>query len=146
MMQKDNKKYIAFVCTGNTCRSPMAEGIFNTLAKDKNLNIIAESFGMSTITGAPVSEKSVDACREIDVDISNLTSTEVNDVQLEKYDEFYCMSQSHARILFECYGVPLNKIKILGVSDPYGGNLMIYRECRDEIYNSVKEIIDSYEN
>ena len=146
MMQKDNKKYIAFVCTGNTCRSPMAEGIFNKIAKEKDIDVIAESFGVATMTGAPVSEKSVEACNEIGVDISNLVSTEVNDAQLEKYDEFFCMSQSHARILFECYGVPLNKIKILGVFDPYGGNLMIYKACRDEIYNSVKEIINSYED
>ncbi len=146
MMQKDNKKYIAFVCTGNTCRSPMAEGIFNNLAEKKGIDFVAESFGIATMTGAPVSEKSVEACKEIGVDISALRSTDVSDVSLEKFDEFYCMSQSHARVLFEYYAVPLSKIKILGVSDPYGGNLMIYRECRDEIYNSVKEIIDGYEN
>lgn len=145
MMQKD-KKYIAFVCTGNTCRSPMAEGIFNQLAKDSNINVIAESFGVDTITGAPVSEKSVEACKEIGVDISNLTSTYVDDVNLEKYEAFYCMSQSHAGLLYEYYGVPAKKIKILGISDPYGGNLMIYRYCREEIENSIKEILKRYEN
>ena len=145
MMQKD-KKYIAFVCTGNTCRSPMAQGIFNKLAEEKGLNVEAESFGVSAITGFPVSEKSVEACKEIGVDISTLTSTDAVDAEIEKYEKFYCMSQNHAAVLLQCYYVPLNKIEILSVSDPYGGNLEIYRLCRDEIIKSVREIIKEYEN
>ena len=145
MMQKD-KKYIAFVCTGNTCRSPMAQGIFNKLAEDKGLDICAESFGVSAMTGLPVSENSVEVCKEIGVDISALRSTDVVDVDLDKFDAFYCMSQSHMALLFQCYGVSLDKMKLLGVSDPYGGNTEIYRMCRDEIYNSVEEIIKAYEN
>ena len=141
MMQKD-KRYIAFVCTGNTCRSPMAEGIFNKLSD----NIKAESFGVDTITSMPISEKSVEVCKEIDVDISTLRSTYIGDTDIEKYEKFYCMSQSHMALLFQCYGVALDKMKLLGVSDPYGGNLEIYRQCRDEIYNSVKEILKSYED
>ena len=145
MMQKD-KTYIAFVCTGNTCRSPMAEGIFNQLAKDSNINVTAESFGVDTITGAPVSQKSIEACKEIGIDISNQNSTYVDDVNLGKYESFYCMSNSHASVLHQYYGVAPEKIKILDISDPYGGNLMIYRYCREEIENSIKEILKSYEN
>lgn len=145
MMQKD-KRYIAFVCTGNTCRSPMAEGIFNKLAEEKGIDVTAESFGLSTITGAPVSENSVKVCAEIGVDLSNSKSTYVEEAPLEKYEKFYCMSQIHARILSECYFVPSKDIEVLNICDPYGGNEIIYRECRDEIYNSVKEIIKSYEN
>ena len=139
-------KKILFVCTGNTCRSPMAQGIFNKLAEDKGLDICAESFGVSAMTGLPVSENSVEVCKEIGVDISTLCSTDVVDVDLDKFDAFYCMSQSHMALLFQCYGVALDKMKLLGVSDPYGGNVEIYRMCRDEIYNSVEEIIKSYEN
>lgn len=145
MMQKD-KRYIAFVCTGNTCRSPMAEGIFNRLAAENGINVVAESFGLSAITGNPVSENSIKVCNEIDVDLSKLKSTSVNDVPLEKYEKFYCMSQSHARILSECCFVPIEDIVVFNICDPYGGNEFIYRECRDEIYNSVKEIIKNYEN
>lgn len=124
----------------------MGEGIFNKLAKEKGVEVVAESFGVSAMTGFPVSEKSVEVCKEIGVDIAELNSTDVCDVDLERYSEFYCMSQSHAAILSQCYFVPLSKIKILNVSDPYGGNLEIYRECREEIYNSVKEITEAYEN
>ena len=124
----------------------MAQGIFNKLAEDKGLDISAESFGVSAMTGLPVSENSVEVCKEIGVDISPLCSTDVVDVDLDKFDAFYCMSQSHMALLFQCFGVALDKMKLLGVSDPYGGNTEIYRMCRDEIYNSVEEIIKSYEN
>lgn len=145
MMQKDNR-IIAFVCTGNTCRSPMAEGVFNKLSAEKHLSVIADSFGIATITGMAVSENSVSVCSEIGVDLSGKTSTAVNDVDIEKYEMFYCMSQSHAKMLIDFFDVPASKIEILNVSDPYGGDTDVYRKCRDEIYNSVKEIIKTYEN
>lgn len=124
----------------------MAEGIFNMIAEEKGLNVTAESFGVSTITGMAVSENSVTACKELGVDLSQNKSTSVEDVELEKYERLYCMSPSHARVLSECYFVPLGDIDILGVGDPYGGSLEVYKMCRDEIYNSVKEIIKSYED
>ena len=52
MMQKDNRT-IAFVCTGNTCRSPMAEAIFNDMAEKNGVCVRAESFGIATSTGIP---------------------------------------------------------------------------------------------
>ncbi len=145
MMQKD-KRYIAFVCTGNTCRSPMAEGIFNKLAAEKGIEIKAESFGLATISGLNVSENSVKACAEIGVDILDLKSTSVLDAEIEKYEKFYCMSQSHAAMLVQSFFVPGNNIEVLNISDPYGGDEFVYKKCCNEIYNSVQEIIEKYEN
>ena len=133
MMQKDNRT-IAFVCTGNTCRSPMAEAIFNDMAEKNGVCVRAESFGIATSTGLPVSENSVIACKEIGVDLSGKASTAVADAGIEKYEKFYCMSQRP------------EKIAVLGISDPYGGDIDVYRHCRDEIVNSVKEILKAYEN
>ena len=104
MMQKD-KKYVAFVCTGNTCRSPMAEAIFNKIADEKEIDVTAESFGIATSTGASVSTNSVLAMKELGIDLADKTATAVNDVDLKKYDKFYCMSQSHSRMLQDFFGV-----------------------------------------
>lgn len=145
MMQKD-KKYIAFVCTGNTCRSPMAEAIFNKLAEEKMLDVTAESFGIATAAGLGVSQNSKDVCNEIGIDLSHVTSISVNDVNLKKFKKFYCMSQSHILVLKEYYNIPDEKLAVMGVSDPYGGDAEMYRNCRNQIYNSVKEIICAYEN
>lgn len=124
----------------------MAEGIFNKLAAEKGVDVIAESFGVDTVTGMSVSQNSVDVCAEIGVDIKEKKSTYVSDVQLDKYEKFYCMSESHAGVLEYYFAVPFDKVEVIGVSDPYGGSIEIYRACRDEIYNSVKEILKAYEN
>lgn len=145
MMQKDSKT-VAFVCTGNTCRSPMAEAIFNRLADDKNLSVRAESFGISAVTGAPVSRGSADACAEIGIDLSKKTALSAADADIERYEKIFCMGELHARALCEYFNTPPQKIAVLNVTDPYGGDTSVYRRCRDEVYNSVKEIITAYEN
>lgn len=137
-------KKILFVCSGNTCRSPMAQGIFNKLAKEKNLDYIAESVGILTKTGMPYSQNSVTACKEMDIDIENGKSVSILDVNINEYDLFVPMSVSHAQALV-AYGADKDKIMLLkstGVSDPYGGNLDVYRECCKEIYQSILKLIE----
>ena len=137
-------KKILFVCSGNTCRSPMAQGIFNKLAKEKNLDYIAESAGILTKTGLPYSQNSVTACKEMDIDIENGKSVSILDVNINEYDLFVPMSVSHAQAIV-AYGADKDKIMLLkstGVSDPYGGNLDVYRECCKEIYQSILKLIE----
>lgn len=124
----------------------MAEGIFNKLADEKGIAVTAESFGIDTITSMPISEKSIEVCKEIDVDISMLKSTFIDDTDINKYEKFYCMSEGHSRLLAYHYGVPSEKIEVLNIFDPYGGSIEIYRQCRNEIYNSIKEILIAYED
>lgn len=78
----DAKNKIMFVCTGNTCRSPMAEAVFNRFAEEKGLAVRAESMGTTTVTGMPVSENSVEVCKEIGIDISDMHSTAYSDKNL----------------------------------------------------------------
>ena len=145
MMQKD-KRVIAFVCTGNTCRSPMAEGIFNKRAEEKGLDVRAVSFGMAAVPGLAPAENAVAVCREIGVDISGHRTHFVYDFQLEEFEKIYCMSLSHATILTESIGIPENKVEIIGVVDPYGGSLETYRMCRDVLAAAVEELIARYED
>ncbi len=147
MMPKDNiKRYIAFVCTGNTCRSPMAEGIFNKRAEEKGLDVRAVSFGMAAVPGLAPSEKAVEVCREIGVDISGHRTHFIYDFQLGDFEKFYCMSLSHASILTESIGIPEENVEIVGVVDPYGGSVETYRMCRDVLAAFVEELIVKYES
>ncbi len=142
--REENMKKILFVCSGNTCRSPMAEGIFNSEAAEKNLDFIAQSAGVGAISGAPYSTNAVLACMEIGIDISKGRSKNLRDLNVNDYCLFVPMTCGHARAL-AAQGIDRDKIILLksdGISDPYGGNLQMYRDCRDEIKQAVKMLIE----
>lgn len=139
-------KKILFVCTGNTCRSPMAQGIFNHICAENNLPFVAESAGLSTITGLPVADNSKKVMQKKGIDISTLTSTDIADKQLEDYYLIAVMTGEHRDIL-RYYGVPAERIYILsedkgGIFDPYGGSEALYELCRDEIEEAVKTLTE----
>ena len=144
MMPKD--RIIAFVCTGNTCRSPMAEAIFNKLAEEKGLDVRALSFGLAAVPGMPPSKNAVAVCKEIGIDISEKTSHFIYDYQLSDFEKIYCMSNEHYQILTQSVGLPPEKAEVLDIADPYGQSIAVYRFCRDMIQTAVEQIICSYEN
>lgn len=146
MMQKDNEMLIAFVCTGNTCRSVMAEGIFNKLAKEKGKKVRAESFGISAVDGISASKNALEACKEIGVDISNKTSHSLRNTDLTRYSMFYCMTENHYNVLRNIINIPESKLRIMNIADPYGFPIDVYRKCCMQICKYITEIIDLYEN
>lgn len=127
---------VIFVCTGNTCRSPLAEGYL----KSKHLpDLEVESRGLCA-DGSPVSENSRLAADECGIDISHHISKQLTTADLVA-DRFYCMSASHRQMLLSI-GVPDSKVFILGcgIHDPFGGSLGYYRVCRDEIFSQIDRL------
>ena len=75
---------IIFVCTGNTCRSPLAEGLMKKLLADRGIDgIEISSAGLAAYPGDEVSEKSVKAAEKYGVDISAHRSRRINQYMLE---------------------------------------------------------------
>lgn len=126
---------ILFVCTGNTCRSPMAMGLFRDMMQKRGLadKILCQSAGLSPAEGEPVAENAVLACKELGIDISSHTARKLTGEEIPVWDLFFTMTQTHAYILRQA-GVPEQKIYVPDdISDPYGQDLDTYRLCRDKL-------------
>lgn len=136
---------VLFVCTGNTCRSPMAEGIFRRLiAEDgRQERIFCQSAGLSAVEGMAVSENAVLAGREAGVDIASHKARRLRPEDTEIWDLYFTMSGTHAYIL-EQAGVPGNRIHIPSyIPDPFGKDLEEYRKCYAKLEKEVKIFYNS---
>ncbi len=132
---------ILFVCTGNTCRSPMAEGLFRKMAQENGRDdFICGSAGLSAIEGQPPSEHAIEACREVGVDISTHRAHRITAEDLLSWDLLAAVSRTHAYIL-EKAGAPANKIYVLGdLPDPFGCSIAEYRQSRDGIQKALDQM------
>ena len=128
---------IIFVCTGNTCRSPMAEGYLKSKCMP---NLTVESRGLYD-GGDAVSENSATAMEEIGIDIKDHISKGLSPEDLDA-DLFIAMTESHALTL-KSIGISEDKIKVLGegISDPFMQPLSVYRRCRNEITDNIDNLI-----
>ncbi len=135
--------HITFVCTGNTCRSPMAEGLFKKLLADRKIEgITCSSCGIYAFVGDNATIEAVNAVEKMGVDISSHRSRAFTPYILDETDLFVCMTQSHAMAI---NGVSdTAKITVLGdgIPDPYGGSDEIYENCAVEIQNALEILLD----
>ncbi|MCT4592755.1 MAG: low molecular weight protein arginine phosphatase [Anaeromicrobium sp.] len=142
---------ILFVCTGNTCRSPMAEGLMKKLIEKHNLNINIYSAGIFTMDGLSPSENSILAMEEIGINIRDYKSNTITKELINKSHIILTMTKNHKEKILQIIPEISNKLYTLkeytkikaysDISDPYGQNLNVYKACRDEINRALEMII-----
>lgn len=136
--------HIIFICTGNTCRSPMAEGLFRAHGGEQETGLAAASAGLFTQDGLPASDNAVTAAKELGADISAHRSRVLTHEMAQSARYLVCMTGAHYDRVCELFPDCADKVFTLtqrDVSDPFGGDLETYRRAAAEIDEGVRSII-----
>jgi len=144
---------ITVVCTGNVCRSPMAERLLKHAlnGEDEPLNSIEVlSAGVSAFAGDPASDNSVRALAKVGIDLNDHRSRKISPQLMEKSDLILAMTEGHLSIMQQLYPEFSGRMKLFGsfhqpqspeVPDPFGGSLSLYSETRDNLAEFIPAII-----
>ena len=122
-------KRILYVCTGNTCRSPIAQGLTNKYAKDNGLDISAVSAGIFPEENATISPNAYKVLLEEGIDMSYHRARKITEGDIDNANAVICMSKQHAYAVISIFPNSANKVYIMGengIPDPYGGNLEMH--------------------
>jgi len=145
-------KTILFVCTGNVCRSPMAEGLFRRAVAGRGEYRVM-SAGLGAAEGQPPSPYAVQAVKELGIDISSQRSRMLKPELVAEADYIFGMTHSHVDTVLLLFPQAAEKTFLLrefdetlevfekDISDPIGGSYDVYLNCRDQIEQGIASII-----
>jgi protein-tyrosine phosphatase len=132
----------------------MAERLFAHEVSKTGLpkRIISYSAGLSAMDGDKASQNSIDACKELGLDITDHKSTGLTRTSLEEASVVFCMTESH-RALINMYfdlpqGYPIFLMREFveegskELPDPYGQDIDVYRECRDRMLEAIPSLMN----
>ncbi len=147
---------VLFVCTGNTCRSPMAEGLFRKMAAER-LGCTPEnleengwtvmSAGVAAMTGGRASEPAAMVMHEMGIDIHAHEAHPVTEALLRYADHVFTMTASHRQALVMQWPESADRTSTLRVDgsdicDPIGGPLEQYERCAEQIRAELAKRLD----
>lgn len=160
MKRKTQKKLIVFVCTGNTCRSPMAEAVFKALAIEQGLTKLKiRSAGLRAKKGDTLNEKSAIVLLENGLSLPDFKSAKLTEAMLKQSLAVVCMKEEQKAWVkelrynaFKKAGEDTSEIEnnvysfaeLTGyeIMDPYGKNLDCYRYVYQLINSEKKAVLD----
>jgi len=145
-------KRVLFVCTGNTCRSPMAEALFRTLVKDRT-DYEVGSAGVAAAPGMPASKHTTEVLMEKGVRHDGFSSRLLDDALLKNATHVFVMSAHHAATIEGAFPEHAKKIYLVSefaaddslrgrdVSDPFGQGRAAYREALANLEQMLQSIV-----
>lgn len=148
---------IMFVCTGNICRSAMADKLLTKRVIEENLNVEVYSCGTFADNGDYPTIEAIDTMQEYDVDLKFHRATNIRNSNIEEMDLILCATTNHKNMVLEMYPSVEGKVYTMkeyvgenengvDISDPWGYDLVVYRKCASEINRIVEKIIDKMKN
>lgn len=155
MNSEFNDRYITFVCTGNTCRSPMAEKLFLHAIQAENppINQLkAISTGISAYEGDLPSSNAVKVLKDCGLNLNSHRSHQLTQEIIDASLAIFCMTEIHRKTILQDFDIDEHPIYLMrefmsspsnkDIPDPFGQNLEVYKACRDNLVEAIPSIIN----
>jgi protein-tyrosine-phosphatase len=147
---------IMFICTGNICRSAMAEAMMKKMLEEKKKeNIEVYSCGTDAENGDRSTYNAIYVMKRYDIDLTKHMATNILNSDIKNMDLILCATMSHKRTVLNYYPELEGKVytmkeyaeldnhgKDMDISDPWGYDENIYERCAVEIENCLENIIN----
>ena len=144
---------ILFVCSGNTCRSPMAELYCRSRVAATRCNIDVASAGLCTCTGAAISDPAGAVMREFGIDPDDFRSSPLSIEKLMAADLIIVMTKLHREAIIRFYPEAAAKIHLLlefsgggDLSDPFGSDISTYRATFAKMKTAIDNLLEKLQN
>ena len=142
------KKNILFVCTGNSCRSVMAEGLFRHLVSKSAGRFLVGSAGTNALDGCEASEQAVRVLQQEGIDVSSHRSRRLTTAMVRTADKIFVMENRHKQAILESWPEASEKVHLLAkteVPDPIGNSEYFYKNVFCVIREGVERIVKEME-
>lgn len=150
---------VMFICTGNICRSAMAEAMLkDEIKKNKELKEKIEVYSAGTFanTGEGSTYSAIEVMKEYGIDLTSHKATNVRESDIKQMDIILCATVSHKSMIIRMYPELKDKTytikefvgekRDLDIKDPWGYDVEIYRFCASEIKKCIDLIISKCYN
>ncbi len=149
-------RIILFVCTGNTCRSPMAERLCEKLLAERlrcsidqleEHGFVVMSAGVSAGFDVPASRQAVETLSRRGLDLSDHRSQQINETQIRFADHVFALTRGHREAILSYWPSSDTRLNVLrtdggDITDPIGGSLVVYEGCADQIEREIRKRLD----